>query len=178
MVSVGRTIFQEEHHKQPPENRRQDEIHGKFGCPTQSYHFTEHTRNRSQICYCVSQIVCLAIVGVASAGLLPTYPQPSPGSNAIAAVLKSDSQINDDGSYSYEYETSNGIHGQESGVGGKEVHGSVSYIGQDGQPIQLSYVADENGFHPTGAHLPISPPVPEAIGKRMLFSTVAGEPIL
>lgn len=109
--------------------------------------------------------MCLAVVGCASAGLLPTYPQLHPGNDAIAAVLRSDSAINSDGSYSYEYETGNGIHGQESGVGGHQARGSISYTGQDGQPIQLSYVADENGFQPTGAHIPTPPPVPEAIGN-------------
>lgn len=124
----------------------------------------------------------MSIVGYASAGLLTGHQFQHtsahhqsqqqhftglvvPGADATAPVLKSESNVNPDGSYSYEYQTGNGIAAQESGVGGKEVHGSYSYTGQDGQPIQVTYVADENGFRPTGAHLPTPPPVPEAIGN-------------
>lgn len=127
----------------------------------------------------INQIACLAIVGCASAALLPTFNQfeqapvqHQSGAVDVTPIVKSESNINPDGSYSYEYETGNGIHVQESGVGGKQVQGSVSYVGQDGQPIQFSYVADENGFQPTGSHLPTPPPVPEAIGNCSVFHYV------
>jgi len=41
--------------------------------------------------------------------------------------------------------------------------GTVSYTSPEGQRINLQYTADENRFHPTGDHLPTSPPIPEAI---------------
>lgn len=34
------------------------------------------------------------------------------------------------------------------------VRGSFSYQGNDGQQYVVTYVADENGFQPQGAHLP------------------------
>lgn len=34
------------------------------------------------------------------------------------------------------------------------VRGSYSWIAADGQQYTLSYTADENGFHPEGAHIP------------------------
>jgi len=66
--------------------------------------------------------------------------------------------------YNYAYETSGGIRAEESGKllnPGQEneyiqVRGSYSYQGDDGQNYQVNYVADENGFQPQGAHLPVA----------------------
>ncbi|XP_023312690.1 endocuticle structural glycoprotein SgAbd-2-like [Anoplophora glabripennis] len=72
------------------------------------------------------------------------------------------------------YETGNGIHAQESGYiknKGDKKHetlvqqGSITYHDEHGHPITLSYVADENGFQPQGAHLPTPPSIPEEIQK-------------
>lgn len=60
------------------------------------------------------------------------------------------------------FETSNGIAAQEEGQvqnAGSEnealaARGSYRYTGDDGQVYEVSYVADENGFQPSGAHLP------------------------
>jgi hypothetical protein len=38
--------------------------------------------------------------------------------------------------------------------------GSFSYTSPEGNPIQLTYVADEFGFRPEGSHLPVAPAVP------------------
>ncbi|KMR04588.1 larval cuticle protein lcp-17-like protein [Lasius niger] len=83
-----------------------------------------------------------------------------------------------DGSYSYNYETGNGIQAGEEGKlvkieNGKEdslhVEGFFSYPDADGKPIALSYVADENGFQPQGEHLPTAPPVPSGILKALEY---------
>lgn len=52
--------------------------------------------------------------------------------------------------------------------------GSFSYTAPDGQQIQLTYTADENGFVPQGAHLPTPPPIPEEI-LRSLEANAAAE---
>lgn len=132
------------------------------------------------------QIVCLAIASCASAALLPAYHQtpnvyhqtPSVyhqpaayqqptayhavphhvSSEAAAPILRSNSDIQPDGQYHYEYETGNGIAAKEGGLAAKSVHGSYSYTAPDGTPVHMSYIADENGFQPTGSHLPVAPP--------------------
>lgn len=76
------------------------------------------------------------------------------GADASAPILKSSSDISPDGQYHYEYETGNGIAAKESGQAAHSVQGSYSYTAPDGTPVQMTYVADENGFQPQGSHLP------------------------
>ncbi|XP_049869660.1 flexible cuticle protein 12-like [Pectinophora gossypiella] len=87
------------------------------------------------------------------------------GPDADAKIVRYDSDnIGVDG-YNYAVETSNGISQQEQGQltnPGTEneaisVRGQFSYTGPDGQQYTVTYVADENGFQPQGAHLPVPP---------------------
>ncbi|XP_017020682.1 larval cuticle protein LCP-17 [Drosophila kikkawai] len=86
-----------------------------------------------------------------------------------AEITKYRNEIKEDGSYSWEYGTSNGIDAQESGVGGVNAAGSVKYTAPDGTPIELEYTADENGYQPRGAHLPTPPPIPDYILKALAY---------
>jgi len=69
--------------------------------------------------------------------------------------------------YNYNYNTDTGIQVQEEGylnnVGTDqetlEARGSYNYIDNDGNTFQLSYIANEDGFQPEGAHLPTIPPL-------------------
>ncbi|XP_063624711.1 larval cuticle protein LCP-17-like [Cydia splendana] len=93
-----------------------------------------------------------------------------------AEVVSSVSDVRPDG-FNYAYETNNGIQAQAEGVvqdvnsenPKQVVRGSYSYRGDDGQTYQVNYVADENGFQPEGAHLPVAPAIPEAIARSIEY---------
>ncbi|CAG5015009.1 unnamed protein product [Parnassius apollo] len=72
---------------------------------------------------------------------------------------------NDGQTYSYAFETENGIYAEENGVAtnGVEAQGSYSYTGDDGQVYSVRYTAGQNGFVPKGDHLPTSPPISQEI---------------
>ncbi|XP_066597384.1 endocuticle structural glycoprotein SgAbd-4-like [Prorops nasuta] len=120
-------------------------------------------------------VVVLLVLGVQAA-----YSAPLEESSTVPIVAYSADGPNPDGSYSYSYETANGIHAQEEGhllksQDPKEkedsivVQGSYSYTADDGTPISVSYVADENGFQPKGDHLPVGPAIPPAILRALEY---------
>ncbi|XP_030746750.1 flexible cuticle protein 12-like [Sitophilus oryzae] len=89
----------------------------------------------------------------------------APGADQEATILRSEfDNIGVDG-YKYAVETSNGIAQEEQGNLANpgteneaiQVRGSYSYTGPDGVVYTVNYVADENGFQPSGAHLPVAP---------------------
>merc|ERR1712137_880532 len=78
--------------------------------------------------------------------------------DAPVAIVSSRSEMNLDGSYSFAFETEDGVKVEESGsqkqVGetaedvGTVSQGSYSYTGPDGVVVTVNWVADENGFQP------------------------------
>lgn len=125
---------------------------------------------RSNQCFLVFQVLVALFATAAFAA--PQSAEPIP-------IVSQDSQVNGDGSYSYNFETGNGIKAEEKGdlkkvgdVDALEVHGQFEYPSENGN-IQLTYTADENGFQPQGAHLPTAPPVPEAIARSLAFLATA-----
>ncbi|XP_050663757.1 endocuticle structural glycoprotein ABD-4-like [Leptidea sinapis] len=114
--------------------------------------------------------VALFLAVAYAAPQAPTEPIP---------ILRQDSQVNGDGSYQYSFETGNGISADQKGdlkkvgdVDAIEVQGQFQYPGDNGN-IQLSYIADENGYQPRGDHLPTAPPVPEAIQRALAYLATA-----
>lgn len=93
-------------------------------------------------------------------------------------VVRFDSVVNPD-SYQYAYETSKGIKAEETGslknAGAEneaiEAKGGFSYISPEGEAISLTYIADENGFQPTGDHLPQPPAVSLTYQKKLTALT-------
>lgn len=81
-------------------------------------------------------------------------------------ILKQSQDISSDGSYSYSYETENGIYHSESGTPVATdarsapvvvTSGQYQYTSPDGTPVRVAYVADHNGFQPQGEHIPAVP---------------------
>ncbi|XP_037046362.1 pupal cuticle protein 20-like isoform X1 [Bradysia coprophila] len=106
----------------------------------------------------------------------PQQPQQPP-----IAILSYENVNNGDGSYKFSYETENGIKAQEQGElknkgtdnAIQTVSGSYSYTAPDGQVITVTYIADENGFQPTGEHLPTPPPMPKEIAESLQLIAAA-----
>ncbi|KMQ97686.1 endocuticle structural glycoprotein bd-1-like protein [Lasius niger] len=96
------------------------------------------------------------------------------GAKPFIGIRSQQKDTSPDGSYTFSYETENGISVSESGYpqagpqGQTEVvQGRFSYPAPDGTPITIEYTADENGFHAQGAHIPTPPPIPEAIRRAL-----------
>lgn len=114
--------------------------------------------------YSFQVVLFVTVLGVASAALLPS---PAP------AIVRQSQDVLPDGSYSYTYETDNGIYRSENGsvvltearsAPVVVAQGQYQYTSPDGTPISVTYVADHNGFQPQGAHIPvISPLIQRAI---------------
>lgn len=119
----------------------------------------------------VALVCALAVVALAAP------PSKQPNDPPIPIVTYKFDGPNPDGSYSYSYKTGNGIQVQEQGQlvklpGGEDalrVEGSYSYSDVNGDPVGLSYVADENGFQPKGGQLPTPPPIPAAILRSLEY---------
>ncbi|XP_019893485.2 pupal cuticle protein Edg-78E isoform X1 [Musca domestica] len=63
---------------------------------------------------------------------------------------------NKDGDYNFDFQTSNGITVKGAGNVNGAV-GAVQYVSPEGLPITWTYVADSDGYHPTGDHIPMRP---------------------
>jgi hypothetical protein len=117
------------------------------------------------------QIALAALVAASVAAPQGPATEPIP-------ILRQEQEVNFDGSYKYSYETGNSITAEEQGFlknAGQEdqeaqvAQGQFQYTSPEGQVIQLSYIADENGFQPQGDHLPTPPPIPAAIQKALEY---------
>ncbi|OWR53495.1 larval cuticle protein LCP-17-like [Danaus plexippus] len=97
---------------------------------------------------------------------------------SAASIVKSSFDSSPEGnSFSYGFESNNGIISQAEGVvknpSGEnpalEVKGSVKYNAPDGTPVELVYVANENGYQASGSHIPVPPPIPELILRSLQY---------
>ncbi|XP_037088847.1 larval cuticle protein 65Ag1-like [Pollicipes pollicipes] len=109
------------------------------------------------------KLVLLALAAVAAA--------------APPEVLSQKFERDPEGNYEYGYKQDNRQSasevgrvspGPEPGTGTLSQTGSFQFVGDDGQTYRVSYVADEGGFQPRAAHLPVAPAqIPEYAQLRI-----------
>jgi len=66
----------------------------------------------------------------------------------------------EDGNYNFEFTDDDGSVRRENGISGGSKDGEVSWISPEGETVQFSYVADENGYQASGSHDPVPVPLP------------------
>ncbi|KAF7268620.1 hypothetical protein GWI33_018270 [Rhynchophorus ferrugineus] len=109
------------------------------------------------------------------------YQPSAPGREV--KIISQTNEVGIDGSYKWSFEADNGIAAQESGQLKnansqdpiEEAQGNFKYTAPDGSAIQLQYIANEGGFQPQGAHLPVAPPIPPEIVKALEWNAAHPE---
>ncbi|KAL0274422.1 UNVERIFIED_CONTAM: hypothetical protein PYX00_006846 [Menopon gallinae] len=127
----------------------------------------------------------LALVLVICVCGISARPQQSTQQKEPVQIVSLENEASVDGSYHYRFEAADGTKVEQDGAlkdvpdeegkpsKGEVSQGAYSYVGDDGQTYSVTYTADETGFHPSGAHLPVPPPVPEAIQRALNFLATA-----
>ncbi|KAK6630424.1 hypothetical protein RUM43_014769 [Polyplax serrata] len=94
-------------------------------------------------------LLCSSAIAFSAQQNLRTTPVP---------ILKQINRHNDDGSYSYGFESADGTFKIETKRSSGEVFGKYGYIGDDGQVRIVEYGASKRGFEPKGKHINVAPP--------------------
>ncbi|XP_022181462.1 endocuticle structural glycoprotein SgAbd-9-like [Myzus persicae] len=104
------------------------------------------------------------------------YNGQNPAYNGqFVPILQQSFDLSPEGSYTFSYQSADGTQRQESGglrypaVQGyppvMAVQGSYSAITPEGVPIEVAYVADENGYQPTGPG--VHPAIQRAVAQQV-----------
>ncbi|XP_011184379.2 larval cuticle protein 2 [Zeugodacus cucurbitae] len=90
------------------------------------------------------------------------------GDEAHAEIKAMHSDVRPDG-FEYALETSNGIQSAQSGDANGNIQGDFQWVSPEGEHVQFSYIADENGYQPKSDLLPTPPPIPEYIIRALEY---------
>merc|ERR1712142_1277419 len=87
-------------------------------------------------------------------------------------ILKDERTNGQDGAYSFQFETENGIVHTETGnpgaSGGATAQGTYSYVLEDGSIGSVQYIADENGFRVQSPLVPVAPAFPHPLPDHVV----------
>ncbi|XP_071516400.1 cuticle protein AMP1A-like [Panulirus ornatus] len=119
----------------------------------------------------MKSMIFFALIAVALAA--PHYDAPDDDSSEEIPILRDDRVHEEDGRYSLDVETGNGIvlsqSGSPTGPDGAVVKaGEFSYTAPDGTPVVVKFVADGNGYQPQSDLLPVAPAFPHPIPQFVL----------
>ncbi|KAJ8937325.1 hypothetical protein NQ318_008287 [Aromia moschata] len=110
--------------------------------------------------------VCLVLVSAEE----PTVTEPTT-TEAVTAefvtIVSQENTILPSGDFRWGFVAGNGIKVQQEGntkalnetADEETFQGSYEYVGDDQKVYKVSYVADERGYRPEGAHIPTIPPL-------------------
>lgn len=139
-----------------------------------------------------SFVVFAAVLAVAAAGSRPLLmsnerlmlaERPELAKQVLtkeggAQIVDMAFDMDEPGRYLYHFKTNNGIAMMEQAALEKDagkVQGAYEWTSPEGQNFKLEYVADEFGFHPVAAHLPVAPEVPVAIQRSLQWNAAHPE---
>lgn len=97
------------------------------------------------------------------------------GGTTPVPIIAQSQNVDPDGSFQWSYQSGDGTFQEQvgrhvllrSGEDAESVQGSASWVDPDGNPHEISYVADEEGYRPKSADLPVGPPLPPLIAKAL-----------
>uniref|UniRef100_A0A1A9VZQ5 Pupal cuticle protein Edg-78E n=1 Tax=Glossina brevipalpis TaxID=37001 RepID=A0A1A9VZQ5_9MUSC len=109
-----------------------------------------------------------SILLILSLVVLRTNSQHTDHSNEKDShIVSNEIGVNEgDGTYKYGFETSNGIKRVEHGSSEGHIEGTSAYVSPEGVEIKTTYIADENGYHAVGEHIP---KIPEYIIRALEY---------
>lgn len=96
-------------------------------------------------------------------------------SDGVSVVSRSES-VREDG-FDFALQQSDGQAQHQSGhLAGDALAqtGDFSWVSPEGEKIAISYVADENGYQPSGANLPVGPEIPDHVVKLVKYLETHG----
>ncbi|KAL0275683.1 UNVERIFIED_CONTAM: hypothetical protein PYX00_003471 [Menopon gallinae] len=99
-----------------------------------------------------------AILMSLAACLAAAYAAPQDYRTTPVPILKQINRHNDDGSYSFGYESADGSFKIETKYPNGEVVGKYGYVGDDGKVREVEYGASRRGFEPSGTGINVPPP--------------------
>ncbi|KAK8377809.1 hypothetical protein O3P69_014036 [Scylla paramamosain] len=103
------------------------------------------------------EVIVAALLALAAAA-------PQSTSDREAYIITDERTDNGDGNFAYQFETSNGIYSQRTGVPGSKgqsnMQGSERFTFPDGTVAEITYIADENGYVAQSPLIPTPHPLP------------------